>query len=99
MTSEVNAVAKQWGYLTELVRGGATMQPSPSLQASNPLSPILLTIPIVLHSPLTSQPSQIAGKGEELRIKKTQTLTSVRLLQLIFLYILTPFNYNGKCLF
>ena len=48
---------------------------SSSLQGSTPLSLILLLIPIVLvlHSPLTSRPSQIAGKGEELRIWNTQS--------------------------
>ena len=52
---------------------------STSLQSSTPLSLILLPIPIVLvlHLPLTSRPSQIAGKGEELWIQKTETLTTI----------------------
>ena len=47
------------------------------------LSPIWLPIPIVLvlHSPLTSRTSQIAGKGEEPRIQKTQTLATTVLNQ------------------
>ena len=49
-----------------------------SLQGSTPISLISLHFPIVLvlHTPLMSRPSQIARKGEELCIEKTQTLTT-----------------------
>ena len=52
---------------------------SPFYQGSALLLPILLPILIVLvlHSPLTSHPSQMAGKGEELRIQKIQALTTL----------------------
>ena len=48
-------------------------------KVAHPLSLIVLPILSVFlrHSPLMSRPSQIAGKGEELRIKKTQTLSTV----------------------
>ena len=36
---------------------------------------LILSVPL-LHSALTSRPSVIAGKGEELWIEKTQTLTT-----------------------
>ena len=46
--------------------------PSPFYQGSALSLPMSLPILIVLllHSPLTSRPSQIEGKGEELRIQK-----------------------------
>ena len=52
-----------------------------SLQGSTPLSPISLPILSVslLHSALTSRPSYLAGKGEELRIQKTKTYTTLTL--------------------
>ena len=48
-----------------------------SLQGITP-SLILITILSVslLHSALMSRPSYLAGKGEELRIQKTQTYTT-----------------------
>ena len=53
--------------------------PSLLCQGSTLSLPVALPIPIVLvlHSPLTSHPSQIAGKWEELRIQKSQTLPTV----------------------
>ena len=58
--------------------------PKKFFQCSILSPPIQLPIPIVLvlHSPLTSRPSQIAGKEEELWIKKTQTLTTIVLYQI-----------------
>ena len=52
-----------------------------SLQGSTPLSLILLTILSVslVHSALTSLPSYLAGKGEELRIQKTKTYSTLTL--------------------
>ena len=47
---------------------------SPSLLVT--LISLPVPIVLVLHSSLTSRPRQIAGKREELRIKKTQTLTT-----------------------
>ena len=50
----------------------------PSQQGSTTLSLILLSILSVslLHSTVTSRPSYLAGKGEKLRNKKTQTYTT-----------------------
>ena len=49
------------------------------LQGSNPL--LLFSLPILsvslLHSAMTSHPSCLAGKGEELRTYKNQTLTTI----------------------
>ena len=51
-------------------------------QGSTPLS--LISLPILsvslLHTALTSRPRFLAGEGEERRIKKTQTYTTVRLV-------------------
>ena len=50
-----------------------------SQQGNTPLSLILLSILSVslLHSAVTSHPSYLAGKGEELWIQKTQTYTTL----------------------
>ena len=49
-----------------------------SHQGNTPLSLILLSILSVslLHSAVMSSPSYLAGKGEKLRIQKTQTYTT-----------------------
>ena len=74
---------------------------SPSLclllqQGNTPFSLFLLSILSVslLHSSVTSRPSYLARKGEELWIKKTQTFTTVIVIRwvnikkLLYQYIL-----------
>ena len=64
--------------------------PSLFCQGSTLSLPIPLPIPIVLvlYSPLTSCPSQMAGKGEGLLIPKNQILT-VKLLVLVWAFFLS----------
>ena len=60
--SEVNAVPKQWGYVTKLARGVLPCSEVKKSEGEN--------VSLFWCTQSNTRPSQIAGKGEELQIQK-----------------------------